>query len=147
MPVKLTYVPATKNDIESLVQFNKELIDTYEDKTFIDYTKVLEWVHHKIENHIHEYSRIMKEDQVVGYVHFHEFEDKMELDDLYIFPAFRNQGIGTEVIKKCLSETNRDVMLYVFNKNVRAYALYQKLGFQLTKKMPTRSILVFHQKG
>lgn len=147
MPVKLTYVPATKNDIESLIQFNKELIDTYEDKTFIDYTKVLEWVHHKIENHIHDYSRIIKEDQIVGYVHFHEFEDKMELDDLYIFPAFRNQGIGTEVIKKCLSETNQDVMLYVFNKNVRAYALYQKLGFQLTKKMPTRSILVFHQKG
>ena len=147
MPVKLTYVPATKNDIESLIQFNKELIDTYEDKTLIDYTKVLEWVHHKIENHIHDYSRIIKEDQIVGYVHFHEFEDKMELDDLYIFPAFRNQGIGTEVIKKCLSETNRDVMLYVFNKNVRAYALYQKLGFQLTKKMPTRSILVFHQKG
>lgn len=145
--MKLTYVPATKNDIESLIQFNKELIDTYEDKTLIDHTKVLEWVHHKIENHIHEYSRIMKEDQVVGYVHFYEFEDKMELDDLYIFPAFRNQGIGTEVIKKCLSETNRDVMLYVFNKNVRAYALYQKLGFQLTKKMPTRSILVFHQKG
>ncbi len=147
MPVKLTYVPATKNDIESLIQFNKELIDTYEDKTLIDYTKVLEWVHHKIENHIHDYSRIIKEDQIVGYVHFYEFEDKMELDDLYIFPAFRNQGIGTEVIKKCLSETNRDVMLYVFNKNVRAYALYQKLGFQLTKKMPTRSILVFHQKG
>lgn len=145
--MKLTYVPATKNDIESLIQFNKELIDTYEDKTFIDYTKVLEWVHHKIENHIHDYSRIIKEDQIVGYVHFHEFEDKMELDDLYIFPAFRNQGIGTEVIKKCLSETNQDVMLYVFNKNVRAYALYQKLGFQLTKKMPTRSILVFHQKG
>lgn len=145
--MKLTYVPATKNDIESLIQFNKELIDTYEDKTLIDYTKVLEWVHHKIENHIHDYSRIIKEDQIVGYVHFHEFEDKMELDDLYIFPAFRNQGIGTEVIKKCLSETNRDVMLYVFNKNVRAYALYQKLGFQLTKKMPTRSILVFHQKG
>ncbi len=145
--MKLTYVPATKNDIESLIQFNKELIDTYEDKTLIDYTKVLEWVHHKIENHIHDYSRIIKEDQIVGYVHFYEFEDKMELDDLYIFPAFRNQGIGTEVIKKCLSETNRDVMLYVFNKNVRAYALYQKLGFQLTKKMPTRSILVFHQKG
>lgn len=145
--MKLTYVPATKNDIESLIQFNKELIDTYEDKTLIDYTKVLEWVHHKIENHIHDYSRVIKEDQIVGYVHFYEFEDKMELDDLYIFPAFRNQGIGTEVIKKCLSETNRDVMLYVFNKNVRAYALYQKLGFQLTKKMPTRSILVFHQKG
>lgn len=39
----------------------------------------------------------------------------------------------TKILKKCISETNLPIFLYVFKNNKRAVALYQKLGFQVTE--------------
>ena len=75
----------------------------------------------------------MLNEKKVGYYYFHDVDGRMEIDDLYVFPQYRNMGIGTEILKKCISETDPPVFLYVFANNKRAIALYQKLGFQITE--------------
>lgn len=128
----LTYQPADASDLDALFIFNKELIDQYEDLSQIPYQKVLAWVHQKLEQHIQEYTCIFADGKKAGYYHFSPMgPDTMELDDLYLFPAFRRQGIGTAVIQKCCAETNQPILLYVFQKNTGAIALYQKTGFQI----------------
>ena len=128
----LTYQPADASDLDALFAFNKELIDQYEDLSQIPYQKVLAWVRKKLEQHIQEYTCIFADGQKAGYYHFSPMDsDTMELDDLYLFPAFRGHGIGTAVIQKCCTETSQPILLYVFQKNTCAIALYQKMGFQI----------------
>lgn len=50
--MKLRFEPAKEEDIAAIFSFNKEQIDAYEDFQSIEYKKVLEWVHQKIETHI-----------------------------------------------------------------------------------------------
>lgn len=130
--MQLTYQHAQSPDIQVIYTFAKELIDLYEDKSQINQAKVLTWVHQKIENHIQEYTCIFVDGKKVGYYRFSPFDEtRMELDDLYIFPSYRGRGIGTTVIQKCCAETKQPILLYAFQKNKRALALYQRLGFRI----------------
>ena len=140
--MSLNYEVATADDIESIYEFNKYLIDSYEEIQNIQYEKVLNWVHKKIETYINEYQRIICNGELAGYFRFYQDGNRMELDDLYIFPDYRNQQIGTRVVKKCLSETNLPVYLYVFSKNYKAVALYERLGFRVIETIKnTRYIM------
>ena len=141
--MELTFAPAGAADIEPIYHFSKALIDEYEDPESIDYDKVLAWVRRKIENHIGSYTCIFRSGRKAGYFHLSSADGMMEIDDLYIFPEFRNQGIGTSVIEKCCAETGLPVMLYVFTRNTGAYALYRRLGFRVTKTIgESRCIMV-----
>lgn len=131
--MNLTYVPAEVRDIEPLFQLSKDLIDHYENISQIDYSKVLSWVLNKIEKHISEYTCVFLTNQKVGYYRFHSVDRKMELDDIYILPPYQNQGIGSEIIRKCIAQTGLPIFLYVFIKNTKAVSLYKKLGFQITE--------------
>ena len=140
--MSLNYEVATADDIELIYEFNKHLIDSYEDVQSIPYDKVLNWVHNKIETKINEYQRIIYNGELVGYYRFYQDGDRMELDDLYVFPDYRNQQIGTRVVDKCLSETELPVYLYVFIKNSKAVALYERLGFRVIETIKdTRYIM------
>ena len=142
--MKLDFRPAQPEDTEPLFTFNRELIDAYEDKSLIDYGRVLAWVRRKLERHLSEYTCIWADGQKAGYFHFYPLDGKvMELDDLYLFPAFRGRGIGTEIIRACCrAAAGRPVVLYVFVRNTRAVALYRRLGFRVAAQpSPTRYIM------
>ena len=128
--MNITYQKATETDIGPIFELCRRLIHDYEDLESIDYPKVMQWVRQKIETSIGEYTAIYADGQKAGYYHFFQNEDGVfEIDDLYIFPAYQNQGIGSGVVKKCSASVNGTVMLYVFIKNQRAVSLYQRLGF------------------
>ncbi len=140
--MSLNYEVATADDIESIYEFNEFLIESYEDLQNIEFDKVLNWVRRKIETYINEYQRIICNGELAGYFRFHQDGERMELDDLYIFPDYRNQQIGTRIVEKCLSETNLPVYLYVFVKNSKAVALYERLGFRVIETInDTRYIM------
>ena len=142
--MELIFKPASIDDIESIYLLCKDLIDKYEDKSVIDYQKVLLWVKNKIEKSISEYQAIYYQGNRAGYVHCFINEDGIyEIDDLYIFDEFQNKTIGTTVIKQICEKCDHDVMLYVFIKNKRAVSLYSRLGFEIVKTVNnTRYIMV-----
>ena len=140
--MQLKYEAADARDIETLYAFNKELIDTYEDTEKIAYDNVLLWVRKKIEKNINEYTRVTLDGKTVGYFYFHEAEGEREIDDLYVLPEYRSMGIGTEIIKKCIKESDTSILLWVFVKNTGALALYTKMGFKIEGKVrETRYIM------
>ncbi len=100
------YMPARAEDAPVIYGLAKGLVDRYEDCTAIDYEKVLSWMERKIKSHIDEYTCIVRQGQTVGYYRLCSENGELELDDFYILPAFRNQGIGTRVMRKILSEAN-----------------------------------------
>ncbi|MDD3921247.1 MAG: GNAT family N-acetyltransferase [Eubacteriales bacterium] len=141
----IQYKPADDTDIEPVFEFSKALIEAYENTEAIDYPKALLWVRKKIETHIREYCCVYLGEKKIGYYYFHQSDGKMELDDLYILPQYRGMGIGTEILQKCLAETNLPVFLYVFVNNQRAVALYKRLGFRVTEQIKDSRYLM--QRG
>lgn len=141
--MRLSYQLALPEDVDTIFRFNKDLIDRYENIQDISYDDVLSWVRRKIEKAIHTYTRIYADGVHVGFYRFVANEEKMELDDLYIFPEFQSRGIGTCVIEKCCVETEKPVMLYVFIRNTGAWKLYQRLGFEIRENIhDSRYIMV-----
>lgn len=140
--MELTFSPASPADSEVIFRFAKELIEAWEDPRAMDISRALQWTQRKIETHIDEYTCVLFQGQTAGYFRFCPGEGCMELDDLYILPAFRGRGIGTAVAKHCCAGTALPVMLYVFTQNTGALRLYQRLGFTITEQVsPTRCIL------
>ena len=141
--MELTFQTARQEDVERIFSFNRDLIDRYEDVQNIPYEGVLAWVRQKIQENIESYTRVYADGHHAGFFRFIPNGEQMELDDLYIFPEFQNQGIGTRILEKCCSETSRPVMLYVFSRNTGAWRLYQRMGFEIREHIKnTRYIMV-----
>ncbi len=139
--------PAEAIDIEPLFELNKLLIEQYEDLSSIDLAEILAWVRRKLTKRISEYRVVWESGEKAGYYRLCDGEeDMLEIDDLYVLAPYRRLGIGTEIVRRCIAESERLVkplMLYVFTKNTPAVRLYEKMGFVLKETVsPTRSILV-----
>ena len=145
MPVsdfQITYQTATQEDVPAIFSLSKALIDQYEDVASIDYQKVLQWVQNKITENICQYRCIYANGVKAGYFHLIPGDAETELDDLYVLPEFRNQGIGTAVLQHCISITTTPMFLYVFKKNTEAIKLYSRIGFSVSEEVgKTRYIL------
>lgn len=139
---QLRYAPARAEDVPVIFDQAKALVDAYEDVERIPYDRVMDWMRRKIAGHLTEYRRVYRGEELAGYYRFAPAEGKMELDDLYILPAYRGQGVGTAVLRDCLAAAEKPVFLYVFTRNVRARALYERLGFREVQAVDaTRLIL------
>ena len=130
--MKLQFLPADASDIPVIFAQAKDLIDAYEDTGAIDYDKVLAWVERKITANISEYCRVTADGAACAY---YRLCADGELDDLYVLPQYRNRGIGTQVLQKCIAESEKTLYLYVFSRNIRAISLYRRFGFQVIESV------------
>ena len=137
----ITFGKAEPSDAPVIFEMCRETVDKYEDVSSFDYDAAMDWVKRKIEKTISQYTRIYKDGELCGYFSFNPDGEKYELDDFYIFEGFRGQGIGTYVLEKCLSDTDKTVFLYVFKKNTVALNMYIKHGFKPVKDLGTRYIM------
>ena len=135
----LHYQVATEGDIPEIFAQAKALIDTYEDLEIIDYDKVLAWMKRKITSQIQEYTAVSQNGEICAY--YHLCEDG-ELDDVYVLPAYRNQGVGSQILQKCIDDSRSPLYLYVFSANVGAIRFYQRFGFTVSETVSnTRYIM------
>ena len=140
--MKLTYEKASLEDIESIFKENKEVLDQYEKIDKDSYNNILTMLQAKIESNIDEYKVVFCNGQKAGYFRTHFHSEMMEFDDLYIFSEFRNQQIGTKIMRKCCEEAGLPVILYVFARNVGAVSLYERLGFRIIENINDKVYLM-----
>ena len=138
--MELTYSPARPEDAPVIFGFARELIETYETDPDLDLAMALDWTKRKIEKRIDEYTRVLADGEAAAFFRFVPDGERMELDDLYVLPAFRNKGIGTAILRRCVAG-GRPIYFYVFTKNTRAIALYEREGFRKAEEVsPSRII-------
>ena len=139
----IMFHPALPEDVPVIFDQCKALIDAYEDGTAIDYPRVMAWVERKIRDHLHQYTRVCRDDQTVAYYRLVLEKDKAELDDLYVLPGFRGEGIGAQILQKCFDDCKIPIFLYVFTENTGAIRFYERHGFLIHDQVsPTRCILL-----
>lgn len=136
--MKITFSRASGNDIGKIFDLNKNLIEKYETSKNLNFPKVFAWVREKIEKNIESYNCIYLDEIKTGYYYLHDQDEKLELDDFFVFNEFQGRSIGTKVLNYIYSsakERNKDVFLYVFAKNQGAINLYLKNGYKVTKNI------------
>lgn len=141
--IELQFVSAEESDIPVIFAQAKNLIDTYEDVEAIDYDKVLGWVERKIAACIAEYRCVIADGERCAW---YRLCDDGELDDLYVLPAFQCRGIGTQIMEKCIRQSEKPLWLYVFSRNIRAISFYERFGFSLRETVG-KTRLIIEQNG
>ncbi len=70
----------------------------------------------------------------IGCLKVQKFSSEFKLNRVFLLPAFQNLGIGTQLIRRVVSEAHSaglPVRLRVFRVNP-AWGLYERLGFVVT---------------
>ena len=80
----------------------------------------------------------------VGLLAVEVHDDHLWLVKVYLFSAWRNQGIGRSLICQVLDQgrqLGKPVRLRVLRVNDRARKLYESLGFRVVSELPERFVM------
>ena len=96
------------------------------------------------------YDLIVVGDEPVGYLYVMRGEQEIRLLDIALMTAWRNQGIGTAVLRQLMAEatrTQRPLSYMVLRFNEAALRLYQRLGFQKAGEYGHHYLMVHKELG
>jgi len=82
---------------------------------------------------LQRYSIILGDDDPIGVLSISRKDDSVFLNEILVHPNHQNQGVGTLVMKRILTQAESDgmpVRLQVLKENP-ALSLYQRLGFRV----------------
>jgi len=72
---------------------------------------------------------------IIGYIIYWHIRDDVQINSIAVRPDLRGKGIGEAVLRHVMDDVRKKgasfISLEVRQSNVRAQALYQKLGFKI----------------
>jgi ribosomal protein S18 acetylase RimI-like enzyme len=84
--------------------------------------------------HLEEARMISAAGTTIGFIQVSESPDTVHIDQIHIVASFRGRGIGTGLIRAVMQrarDAGKMVGLNVIRGNLRAIALYRRLGFHI----------------
>ena len=130
---------ASIKDIERIKKYKLNTIFEYaKDLNKEEVEKINNYVNKTISNQIFEYKNIVLNNIIVGSFLITKNENGLLLDEIFIEEQYRNKGIGTSIIKDVVSKSNSNVYLWVYKDNIKAFNLYNKIGFNIKEKTDSR---------
>lgn len=131
-------VKASKKDILRLIKYKKDIIYMYsKDLAEDERNKIDEYVITSVNEMFKDYYNIIIDDKIIGSILLKDMPQGKLIDEIYIEKEFRNNGIGTDIIRKML-ENNRNIYLWVYKENSKAVLLYKMLGFIIVDETDSR---------
>ena len=131
-------VKASKKDIPRLIRYKKDIIYMYsKDLAEDERNKIDEYVITSVNEMFEDYYNIIIDDKIIGSILLKDMPQGKLIDEIYIEKEFRNNGIGTDIIRKML-ENNRNIYLWVYKENSKAVLLYKRLGFIIVDETESR---------
>ncbi len=131
-------VKASKKDIPRLIKYKKDIIYMYsKDLAEDERNKIDEYVITSVNEMFKDYYNIIIDDKIIGSILLKDMPQGKLIDEIYIEKEFRNNGIGTDIIRKML-ENNRNIYLWVYKENSKAVLLYKRLGFIIVDETESR---------
>jgi ribosomal protein S18 acetylase RimI-like enzyme len=139
----------SKEDLDAYKTLRLHSLMTDPDAFFATHEEVAHWLPYLFENELRiiegqpfGYYGYFVRNKLVGYIslqqpYYKKQHHFIELQNLYITPEYRKQGIGTELLKHVLAKASylpevESVHLSVVSANADALHLYQSLGFEVT---------------
>lgn len=81
-----------------------------------------------------QYLVAKSEGEVIGFCIVDRYEDKNQLNGIYILPEFQGKGIGRDFWNRAIEfmDQTKDTVVMVIPYNTQAIGAYQKFGFEKT---------------
>ena len=131
-------VKSTSVDIKRLIDYKKKTIYEFARNLSEDEINgINNYVVTHVPKALNNYYNVVVNDKVVGCVLLTDISDGKLLDEIYLEDKYRNNGIGTDIIKRIIGE-NEVVYLWVYKKNIQAISLYKRLGFNVIDETESR---------
>ncbi len=107
------------------------MIDDEMDKvlSYTEKKKIRKSIDMNVERTCESYKIIYVGKKIAGAYLILPYEDGVIIDEIYLFKEFRNNGIGTDIIKK-IQKDNSELYVWVYKNNKDAIRLFEKLGFR-----------------
>ena len=138
-------VKASKKDIPRLIKYKKDIIYMYsKDLVEDERNKIDEYVITSANEMFEDYYNIIIDDKIIGSILLKDMPQGKLIDEIYIEKEFRNNGIGTDIIRKML-ENNRNIYLWVYKENEKAISLYNRLGFIIVDETDSRYYMKYNR--
>ncbi len=106
--------------------------------------KIDEYVITSANEMFEDYYNIIIDDKIIGSILLKDMPQGKLIDEIYIEKEFRNNGIGTDIIRKML-ENNRNIYLWVYKENKKAISLYNRLGFIIVDETDSRYYMKYNK--
>lgn len=136
--MKYELVKSSINDIDKLIEYKKNTIYEYAKELDNDeINRINNYVENNVPKLIDNYSNIVIDNNIVGCLLITNKDDGILLDEIFIEEEYRNNGIGTSIIKDIL-KSNNIVYLWVYKDNIKAINLYKRLNFIVINETNTR---------
>lgn len=131
-------VKSSDKDLDRLIEYKKRTIYEYAgDLSENEINKINSYVDCEVSNLINDYCNIIVDNKIAGCLLTTNKDDGKLLDEIYLEEEYRNNKIGTRIIKDILNN-NDIVYLWVYKENRRAISLYKKLGFNIIEETESR---------
>ena len=118
------------DDLKRIVELEKDL--------FLSPWNEEDFIHELKENPMAGYYILEKENQIIGYIGLWFLGDQCQITTIATDRHFQGQGCASQLMEYALEKSEelhyQNVNLEVRVSNVKAIALYQKFGFELTQK-------------
>ena len=139
-------VKSSNDDIDKLIDYKKKTIFEYAKNLPRDeINKINNYVKNNVEKFLNNYFNIVVDNIMVGCLLLTDRDDGILLDEIYLEEEYRNNGIGTDIIKNVIS--NNDIIyLWVYKENLIAVSLYKKLGFKVVEATESRYYMKYSKK-
>jgi len=130
-------IDASSLDCDKILEYKLASILDFADNLSDDETyKIKDYVKQQVPLQLNQYKMIKVGNQKIGCLLVEEKKDSFLLNEIFIEQDYRNFGIGTKIIQRIIQ--NHIVYLWVYKANIKAVALYKKLGFHIIEETETR---------
>lgn len=142
--MELKFLSPTENDGEWLYNRLVNGFRHYNPNMF-DIERELMQIYRRVKDNFGSYKLVKYGGEKAAYYYFHKNGDMMMLEDIYVLPRFRNHGIGTAIVRRCISETEQPLYAELYYYNVYAMSLFRHNGFVVAKRLGARRCIAVHE--
>lgn len=140
----LKFLTPAGNDAERLYRSLANIFRFYNPDKF-DTERELMQIYRRVKDNFGSYKLVKCGGDKVAYYYFHSDGDMMKLEDIYVMPRFRNRGIGTSILRRCISETEQPLCAELYYHNIYAMSLFKHNSFVLANRIDTRRCIMVHK--
>ncbi len=135
---------AKDEDIDRLKYYKLKSIVDFADNLSEDEMKKIDfYIQKNVPEQLNKYKNIIYNNKIIGSVLFFDDKDGILLDEIYLEKEYRNKGIGTSIVKNIIGNSNKNIYLWVYKKNIKAFNLYKLLGFYIKDETNSRYFMEF----
>ncbi len=138
-------IKSNKEDINKLIEYKKQTIYEYANNlSNEEITNINNYVNNNVPKLLEHYKNIVINNKIIGCLLVLNKDDGIILDEIYLEEEYRNNGIGSNIIKDLINNNNI-IYLWVYKLNTKAFKLYKLLGFKIIDETDTRYYMKYEK--